>query len=273
MPMLRAELVGLDASTWFRSVLIDRGRNHGVHSGHAADLRAGPGRARHRDVAQRREGHAAARSAERGQRRGAAQPRSRRRARHRRRPRVRVRRPRCRRRARRRADHVGSRRRVSEGPAHRRRGERRGGERAAAARGERRSGGRLRPARAGVRDAAPRPDDGSALRDRGRRSARSAPRRRPAREARRSRCSRSCSRSRCSRARSRRSCPPAFRPDLALLVVFALSLVVAQHRHAVSCSPRCAASSSTCFSGALLGQHALLSRARVRGGARALACT
>jgi rod shape-determining protein MreC len=33
VPMLRAELVGLDASTWFRSVLIDRGRNHGVHSG------------------------------------------------------------------------------------------------------------------------------------------------------------------------------------------------------------------------------------------------
>ena len=33
VPMLRAELVGLDASTWFRSVLLDRGRNHGVHSG------------------------------------------------------------------------------------------------------------------------------------------------------------------------------------------------------------------------------------------------
>src|SRR5678816_4042298 len=33
VPMLRADLVGLDASTWFRSVLIDRGRNHGVHSG------------------------------------------------------------------------------------------------------------------------------------------------------------------------------------------------------------------------------------------------
>jgi rod shape-determining protein MreC len=33
VPMLRAELVGQDASTWFRSVLIDRGRNHGVHSG------------------------------------------------------------------------------------------------------------------------------------------------------------------------------------------------------------------------------------------------
>ena len=33
VPMLRANLVGLDASTWFRSVLIDRGRNHGVHSG------------------------------------------------------------------------------------------------------------------------------------------------------------------------------------------------------------------------------------------------
>jgi rod shape-determining protein MreC len=33
VPMLSADLVGLDASTWFRSVLIDRGRNHGVHSG------------------------------------------------------------------------------------------------------------------------------------------------------------------------------------------------------------------------------------------------
>jgi rod shape-determining protein MreC len=33
VPMLRADLVGLDASTWFRSVLIDRGQNHGVHSG------------------------------------------------------------------------------------------------------------------------------------------------------------------------------------------------------------------------------------------------
>jgi rod shape-determining protein MreC len=33
VPMLPAQLVGLDASTWFRSVLLDRGRNHGVHSG------------------------------------------------------------------------------------------------------------------------------------------------------------------------------------------------------------------------------------------------
>lgn len=33
VPMLPTELVGLDASTWFRSVLLDRGRNHGVHSG------------------------------------------------------------------------------------------------------------------------------------------------------------------------------------------------------------------------------------------------
>ena len=33
VPMLSAELVGLDASTWFRSVLLDRGRNHGVHAG------------------------------------------------------------------------------------------------------------------------------------------------------------------------------------------------------------------------------------------------
>jgi rod shape-determining protein MreC len=33
VPMLPTELVGLDASTWFRSVLLDRGRNHGVRSG------------------------------------------------------------------------------------------------------------------------------------------------------------------------------------------------------------------------------------------------
>ncbi len=33
VPMLPAQLVGLDASSWFRSVLLDRGRNHGVHSG------------------------------------------------------------------------------------------------------------------------------------------------------------------------------------------------------------------------------------------------
>jgi rod shape-determining protein MreC len=33
VPMLRADLVGLDASSWFRSVLLDRGRNHGVHAG------------------------------------------------------------------------------------------------------------------------------------------------------------------------------------------------------------------------------------------------
>ena len=33
VPMVRAELVGLDASTWFRSVLIDRGQNHRIHSG------------------------------------------------------------------------------------------------------------------------------------------------------------------------------------------------------------------------------------------------
>ncbi len=33
IPMLPAELVGLDASSWFRSVLLDRGRHHGVHAG------------------------------------------------------------------------------------------------------------------------------------------------------------------------------------------------------------------------------------------------
>lgn len=33
IPMLPAELVGLDVSTWFRSVLLDRGRKHGVRSG------------------------------------------------------------------------------------------------------------------------------------------------------------------------------------------------------------------------------------------------
>ena len=33
IPMLPAELVGLDVSTWFRSVLLDRGRSHGVRSG------------------------------------------------------------------------------------------------------------------------------------------------------------------------------------------------------------------------------------------------
>ena len=32
-PMLPAELVGVDASPWFRSVLVDRGRHDGVHSG------------------------------------------------------------------------------------------------------------------------------------------------------------------------------------------------------------------------------------------------
>jgi len=33
VPMLPAQPVGIDASNWFRSVLLDRGRNHGVHSG------------------------------------------------------------------------------------------------------------------------------------------------------------------------------------------------------------------------------------------------
>ena len=33
IPMLPAELVGLDVSTWFRSALIDRGRSRGVHAG------------------------------------------------------------------------------------------------------------------------------------------------------------------------------------------------------------------------------------------------
>jgi len=33
IPMLPAELVGVDASPWFRSVLIDRGRDRGVRSG------------------------------------------------------------------------------------------------------------------------------------------------------------------------------------------------------------------------------------------------
>lgn len=33
MPMLPAEVVGQDVSTWLRSILIDRGRHHGVYSG------------------------------------------------------------------------------------------------------------------------------------------------------------------------------------------------------------------------------------------------
>lgn len=33
IPMLPAELVGADASAWFRSALVDRGRDHGVRSG------------------------------------------------------------------------------------------------------------------------------------------------------------------------------------------------------------------------------------------------
>jgi rod shape-determining protein MreC len=33
IPMLPAQLVGVDVSAWFRSVLLDRGRNHGVHAG------------------------------------------------------------------------------------------------------------------------------------------------------------------------------------------------------------------------------------------------
>ncbi len=33
MPMLPAEVVGQDASTWLRAILIDRGRHHGVYSG------------------------------------------------------------------------------------------------------------------------------------------------------------------------------------------------------------------------------------------------
>jgi rod shape-determining protein MreC len=34
MPMLPSEVVGLDVSPWFRSVLVDRGRSHGVLAGH-----------------------------------------------------------------------------------------------------------------------------------------------------------------------------------------------------------------------------------------------
>jgi rod shape-determining protein MreC len=33
IPMLPAELVGVDVSAWFRSALVDRGRSHGVRSG------------------------------------------------------------------------------------------------------------------------------------------------------------------------------------------------------------------------------------------------
>lgn len=33
VPMLPAEVAGLDVSPWFRSALLDRGRSHGVHSG------------------------------------------------------------------------------------------------------------------------------------------------------------------------------------------------------------------------------------------------
>jgi rod shape-determining protein MreC len=33
IPMLPAELVGVDVSAWFRAALLDRGREHGVHAG------------------------------------------------------------------------------------------------------------------------------------------------------------------------------------------------------------------------------------------------
>lgn len=33
IPMLPAQLVGLDVSAWFRSALVDRGRSHGIHAG------------------------------------------------------------------------------------------------------------------------------------------------------------------------------------------------------------------------------------------------
>src|SRR5262249_11931747 len=135
-----------------------------------------------------------------------------------------VREPRPGRRTRRRADHLRTRRCVPEGPADRRRGERRGREPTAAARSERRPRGGLQPTRAGVRDAAAQPDDGPALRDRRRRSAR---------------------RDREGQAHAVKpviaifalvfgipvlqgaiapSLPPAFRPDLALLAVLSLSL-------------------------------------------------
>jgi rod shape-determining protein MreC len=41
VPMLPCEVVGLDVSPWFRSVLVDRGASHGVHAGNPVITDAG----------------------------------------------------------------------------------------------------------------------------------------------------------------------------------------------------------------------------------------
>ena len=85
VPMLPAELVGVDVSPWFRSVLLDRGQTDGVLSGMPVISEEGLVGLVTATSQQRRQEHDAARPPERGRRDGAAQPL----ARHRARPRQR----------------------------------------------------------------------------------------------------------------------------------------------------------------------------------------
>ena len=266
VPMLPAQVVGHDVSPWFRSVLIDRGRNARRALRHAGDLRprrsSGLVTATSRNAATR---DAAARPPERGRRawcsaaaRAAScaapaptgscssswcaattsQPGD-------------VR------------DHVGPRRRATRRACASAWSPRWSAERdSCCTTATRRARRRLRPARAGVRDAAPRPDDGSALRRRRRRPAGAARRREGRTVVRRAR-------SRCSLlafgvaalAAGRARAAPAGRrssPTSALLVAFALGSRGASPRYR-----RCVLAAGIGFvadllSGALLGQHALL---------------
>jgi rod shape-determining protein MreC len=161
IPMLPAELVGIDVSSWFRSVLLDRGRSNGVRAGMPVISETGLVglvTTTSRQAAkvmllldrQSAVDGVVQRSRARGIVRGARQDARGRRDRD-----------------------VRTRGRVPEGPAGRRgRGGVRGGLAAAADRYGR-AGRGLRQARTGLRDVAPGADHGAALRFGGRRRRRS----------------------------------------------------------------------------------------------------
>ena len=134
-------------------------------SGQSGDYCRGRGGAGDRNVAERGEDDAAARPAERDRWNRAAKSRARDRTRSRNRSAgVRVRGAGRRRARRRRRDYVRARWRLPERTAHRRDRRAVGLPRAAAPDGHPATLGGLRAPRAGLRDVAPRPDDGSALR-------------------------------------------------------------------------------------------------------------
>ena len=232
VPMRPAQLVGLDVSPWFRSVLIDRGADRRRALRDAGDHRGRPRRPRHRDLAARGRARAcccstararSTRIVQRSRARGIVRGRG--------------------------SDGLvfefvvrgddvqlgdvvitsGLGGVLSEGPARSAASPRSRTRRDSCCRRRTlRARGRLRPARAGVRDAAARPDHGAALRGPRTETAAAAAAAR-AREAGRSRLLAARARWRsCCRAPLARFLPARFVPDLGFLLVVALGPVLAQ---------------------------------------------